>query len=100
MLAALLAVIYARTTVPNEEAVPQKVLITSIASPEDSTSSESNEVAEAQTRTKRAPIIGKALLGGALLGAGALGIGALGAGALGAGALGAGLAGAGLYKAK
>ncbi|KYQ60023.1 hypothetical protein ALC60_00935 [Trachymyrmex zeteki] len=56
----------------------------------------SGQVAETQSRNKRAPIflLKKALLGGALLGAGALGAGALGAGVLGAGALGAGLYGA------
>lgn len=49
-------------------------------------------------RTKRSPILGKALLGAGILGAGALGAGAIGAGVLGAGVLGAGVLGAGIAK--
>ncbi|XP_011696460.1 PREDICTED: elastin-like [Wasmannia auropunctata] len=111
MLAAVLAVVYAQA---ESEAVgqgPQQTLIAPAASSEVAPlkpETVSGEVAETQSRNKRAPVVGKALFGGAaLLGAGALGAGALGAGALGAGALGAGALGAGalgfgagLHKAK
>lgn len=115
VLAAVLAVIYAQAE-PVDEAAPQKTLIAPTVSseaiepvkPEAETQS---EVAEAQPRDKRAPILlAKALVGGALLGKAALGAGvigagvlgakAIGAGVLGAGILGAGALGAGLYKAK
>lgn len=104
MLAAVLAMIYADS---QADSAQQTVVAPAleVVEPEISQATTS-EVAQTQSRSKRAPILlGKALLGGALLGkaalgAGVLGAGALGAGALGAGVLGAGLLGAGLYKAK
>jgi len=94
VLAAVLAVIYADS---QTESAQQTVITpaSEVIAPEISQGTTS-EVAETQSRSKRAPILlGKALLGGALLGKAALG-----AGVLGAGVLGAGLVGAGLYKAK
>ncbi|KYN32277.1 hypothetical protein ALC56_13656 [Trachymyrmex septentrionalis] len=103
MLTAMLAVVYVQAESPIVGQNPQQTLVAPAVSEVAPLKLEaaSDEVAETQSRNKRAPILlKKALLGGALLGAGALGAGALGAGALGAGVLGAGVIGGGLYGAK
>ena len=112
MLTIMLAVIYVQAeshTVADGQNLQRTLVAPAVSSEVAPLKLEaiSSEVAETQSRNKRAPVLllKKALLGGALLGAGALGAGALGAGALGAGVLGAGVLGAGaigggLYGAK